>query len=42
MIKHHDGKGSAKYDVTQTAGMAKTKGDQFSHIGGVWIINDTQ
>ena len=30
------------YDVAQTAGMAKTRGDQFSHISGVWMINDTQ
>ena len=38
----HGRKGMVNYDVTQTAGMVKTRGDQFSHIIGVWMINDTQ
>ena len=40
----HDGKGMENYDVAQTAGMAKTRGDHFSHISGIWMINiyDTQ
>ena len=38
----HDGKGMVNYDVAQTAGMTKTRGDQFSHISGVWMVDDTQ
>ena len=31
----HGGKDVVNYDVAQTAGMTKTRGDQFSHMGGV-------
>ena len=36
METSHDGKGMMNGDVAQTAGMARTRGDQF--ICGVWMI----